>query len=70
MNLKSEVALYDSMVETEDLIENIQGRIYGFTTIPLEERDELSRKLYEIRMKLVDYSNALGESLVIMEAFD
>lgn len=70
MDLKREVKLYDSMTDAEDLIESLQSRIYCFTTIPLEKRDELSRKLYEVRMELVDYSNKLGESLVVMGAFD
>lgn len=70
MDLKLEVAMYDSMTDTEDLIESLQGRIYCFTCIPLEERDELSKKLYEVRSKLMDYSNRLGESLVVMGAFE
>lgn len=70
MDLTLEVATYDNMVETEDLIETIQGRIYGYTVIPLEKRDELSQKLYEVRSTLLDYSNKLGESLVVMGAFD
>lgn len=70
MDLKAEVSMYDNMTETEDLIESIQGRVYGFTCIPLEKRDELSRKLYDIRMELLDYSNSLGSSLVVMGAFD
>jgi len=70
MDFGKEIALYDNMTETEDLIETIQGRIYGFENIPIEKRDELSRKLYEVRSELVDYSNQLGESLVVMGAFD
>ena len=70
MKLTEEIQLYDNMTETEDLIESIQGRVYGFTTIPLEERDQISKLLYEVRMKLIDHSNKLGESLVVMGAFD
>ena len=70
MNMNKEVQLYDNMIETEDLIESIQGRVYGFTTIPLEERDQISKLLYEARMRLVDHSNRLGSSLVVMGAFD
>lgn len=70
MNLATEVEMYDCMVKTEDLIEQLQGRIYGYNTIPIGVRDELSRKLYEVRMTLLDYSNQLGSSLVTMGAFD
>lgn len=69
MDFGKEIALYDNMTEMEDLIETIQGRIYGFENIPIEKRDELSRKLYEVLSELVDYSNQLGESLAVMEAF-
>ena len=70
VDLKQEIKLYDSMTDTENLIESLQGRIYCFTTIPLEKRDELSRKLYEVRMELLDYLNKLGESLIVMGAFN
>ena len=70
MDWKLEVAMYDSMNNAMDEIESLQGRIYCFTTIPLEKRDELSQKLYEVRSELLDYSNKLGSSLVVMGAFD
>ena len=70
MDLKLEVNTYENMRDTEDLIESIQGRIYCYSIIPLEKRDELSKKLYEIRMELNDYSNKLGDLLEAKGAFD
>ena len=70
MDLKLEIAMYDDMDKTVDDIESLQGRIYCFTTIPLEKRDELSKKLHEVRMELLDYTNNLGSSLITMGAFD
>lgn len=70
MDLEKEVALYDAMTDVEDQIESLQTRIYDFGIIPIEVRDELSKQLYEVRMRLLDYSNDLGGSLVVMGAFD
>lgn len=41
-----------SMLSSMDLIEMIQGRIYCYDIIPLEKRDELSNKLFEVRKEL------------------
>lgn len=54
--MTKEVATYISMRATELLIEQIQRRIYCYVNIPLEKRDELSLKLYEIRKELKKYS--------------
>ena len=70
MDWKLEVKMYDEMDKTLDEIEKLQSRIYGFTCIPLDERDYLSRELFKVRSKLLDHANKLGESLVVMGAFD
>lgn len=41
-----------SMLSSMDHIEMIQGRIYCYDIIPLEKRDELSNKLFEVRKEL------------------
>ena len=54
--MTKEMTTYISMRATDILIERIQGRIYCYDNIPLEKRDELSLKLYEIRKELKKYS--------------
>lgn len=62
--MTKEVATYISMRDTELLIEQIQGRIYCYDNIPLEKRDELSLKLYEIRKELKKYSEEQYEECI------
>lgn len=55
---------YEDIRETQDMIEAIQGRIYGSSmVIPLEEKDRLSVELYNIRQELEKYAKILTEKI-------
>lgn len=70
MKPELEVMEYESMTKTCDAIKNLQGRIYCYTDIPLEVRDELSVKLYEVRTKIHEYAKKRGKRLTEMGLLD